>query len=167
MHSVLDSLKNALEGLKPNQLNFGLLQNLQIRTGTTGQSKLKKLATITRLSNQTATIKTYSPADNMVVERALTSTSFLVSKRESGDFLIKAPPQTAQNKIGILKLVKSECEKAKVKLRNIRKAANDAVRRTAKEKRLSQDSESRLAKTIQDQTNNFSSKIDDQFQVFL
>ncbi|AGO28282.1 ribosome recycling factor [Candidatus Tremblaya phenacola PAVE] len=167
MHLVLASLKSTLDGLKPNQLNFGLLLNLQVRSETAGQTKLKKLATITRLTAQTATIKTFSPADNLAVEEAITSTSLLFCKREGGDFLMKAPPQTAQKKVEILKLAKSECEKAKVKLRNIRKAANDAVRKAVKESRLPYDIESRLTKTIQDLTNNFSSKIDGQFQTFL
>jgi ribosome recycling factor len=70
--------------------------------------------------------------------------------------LINIPPLTEERRIELVKVAKSEVEKAKVSIRNSRKEANNEIRKSD----FSDDLKNNYEQDIQELTDNFINKID-------
>ena len=73
--------------------------------------------------------------------------------------IISIPPLTEERRIELVKVAKSEAENAKVSIRNVRKEANNEIRKSD----ASEDMKSNYEIDIQNITNKYTSKIDSIF----
>ena len=78
-----------------------------------------------------------------------------------GDMIrVPVPPLTEERRREITKIVRSEGEDAKVAVRNLRRDANEAVKKLEKAKEVSEDDQSRSEKEIQKLTDKYIAEID-------
>ena len=70
------------------------------------------------------------------------------------------PPLTEERRRELTKFVRHLGEEAKVAIRNLRRDANEQVKKLTKAKEISEDDESRAEKDIQKLTDNFVANID-------
>jgi len=70
------------------------------------------------------------------------------------------PPLTEERRKDLIKVVKSDGESSKVSIRNIRREANDELKKLIKNKEISEDEERKLQDLIQKNTDMFISEID-------
>ena len=78
-----------------------------------------------------------------------------------GDIIrVPTPPLTEERRKEMVKLVKTEGEDAKVAVRNIRRDANESLKKMVKEKECSDDDERRAQDDIQKLTDKFVQQID-------
>jgi ribosome recycling factor len=73
---------------------------------------------------------------------------------------VPTPPLTEERRKEMVKLVKSEAEDAKIAVRNIRRDANETLKKLLKEKACSEDDERRAQDEIQKLTDKFVLEID-------
>ena len=73
---------------------------------------------------------------------------------------VPLPPLTEERRRELTKFVRHLGEEAKVAIRNLRRDANEQVKKLTKAKEISEDDESRAEKDIQKLTDNFVSSID-------
>ena len=71
------------------------------------------------------------------------------------------PDLSEERRSEIKRLVKSMGEKCKVSIRNIRREANDELKKKLKSKEITQDDEKKFQKIIQDHTDNNINVIDE------
>ena len=79
----------------------------------------------------------------------------------SGDTIrIPLPPLTEERRREITKVVRGDGEEAKVAIRNLRREANEAVKRLLKDKEVSEDEEKKSGKDVQTLTDKYIAAID-------
>jgi ribosome recycling factor len=75
------------------------------------------------------------------------------------------PMLTEERRRDLIKVVKSEGEGAKVAVRNIRREANEQLKKLLKDKEVSEDDERRAQDEVQRLTDRFVAEIDKALQV--
>jgi len=79
----------------------------------------------------------------------------------SGDMIrIPMPPLTEERRKDLIKVVKSEGENSKISVRNVRRDANDALKKQLKDKEISEDDERRAQDEVQKMTDLYITEID-------
>jgi ribosome recycling factor len=73
---------------------------------------------------------------------------------------VPTPPLTEERRKEMVKLVKSEAENAKIAIRNIRRDANESLKKLLKEKACSEDEERRAQDEVQKLTDKFVIEVD-------
>jgi ribosome recycling factor len=73
---------------------------------------------------------------------------------------VPTPPLTEERRKEMVKLCKSEAEDAKIAVRNIRRDANEALKKLIKDKSISEDEERRAQDEIQKLTDKFIADIE-------
>ncbi|MBR5458512.1 MAG: ribosome recycling factor, partial [Burkholderiaceae bacterium] len=100
---------------------------------------------------------------NMVapIEKAIRSSDLGLNPATSGMLIrVPLPPLTEERRREITKVVKHIGEEAKVAIRNLRRDANEHVKRLLKDKEISEDDQKRSEKEIQKLTDNFIAQVD-------
>ena len=96
------------------------------------------------------------------IEKAIQEANIGVNPNNDGDFIkLFFPPMTVEQRHEIVKQAKAMSEKAKVALRNIRKDANDKIKKLEKEKEISEDDLKRGLDQVQKITDDYVKKIDE------
>jgi ribosome recycling factor len=70
------------------------------------------------------------------------------------------PPMTEERRKELTKVVKGEGEHAKIAIRNLRRDANDGVKKLVKDKQASEDDERRAQDDIQKFTDRYIAEVD-------
>jgi ribosome recycling factor len=105
---------------------------------------------------------------NMVakVEKAIRDSDLGLNPATSGDLIrVPMPSLTEERRKDLIKVVRTEAESAKVAMRNIRRDANDSLKKSLKEKEMSEDDERRSQEEVQKITDKFIAEIDKLLQL--
>lgn len=70
------------------------------------------------------------------------------------------PPLTEERRRDLTKVVRSEGEDAKIAVRNLRRDANEALKRSLKDKEISEDDERRAQDVVQKLTDKYVAEVD-------
>jgi ribosome recycling factor len=105
---------------------------------------------------------------NMIgpVEKAIRDADLGLNPATNGDLIrVPMPMLTEERRKDLIKVVRTEGENAKVAIRNIRRDANDALKKMIKDKEISEDDERRAQDEIQKLTDKNVVEIDKMLQV--
>jgi ribosome recycling factor len=95
------------------------------------------------------------------IEKAIQEANIGVNPNNDGDFIkLFFPPMTSEQRQDIVKQAKGMSEKAKIAIRNIRKDANDKVKKLEKDKDISEDESKKGQTEVQKITDNFTAQVD-------
>jgi ribosome recycling factor len=95
------------------------------------------------------------------VEKAILESDLGLNPATQGDLIrVPTPPLTEERRKEMVKLVKSEAENAKIAVRNIRRDANEALKKLLKDKAVSEDEERRAQDEVQKLTDKFVAEVD-------
>lgn len=161
MRAALGVLSGQLLNWRLSTLNLETLKNLEVKVGGNCKVKLINVASITNLGSKVAMVRVHDEINCRAIGEGLTTSSFDVSNTKDRTFNVRIPQPTAERRIEIIRAVKSECEKVKVRIRSIRRDANNAVLKTCKELKCPRDEGHKLMKEIQELTDLNIRLIDD------
>jgi ribosome recycling factor len=95
------------------------------------------------------------------VEKAIRDSDLGLNPSTQGDMIrVPTPPLTEERRKEMVKVVKGEAEDAKIAIRNIRRDANEQVKKMVKDKLASEDDERRSTDEIQKLTDKFVVDVD-------
>ena len=95
------------------------------------------------------------------IEKAIRESDLGLNPATMGDVIrIPMPPMTEERRKEITKIVRSDGENAKIAVRNLRRDANEAVKKLVKEKLASEDEQKRAEADIQKTTDKHIADID-------
>jgi ribosome recycling factor len=95
------------------------------------------------------------------IEKAIRDSDLGLNPATSGDLIrVPMPTLTEERRRDLIKVVRTEAESAKVAMRNIRRDANDSLKKLIKEKEISEDDERRSQDEVQKITDKFIAEID-------
>lgn len=95
------------------------------------------------------------------VEKAIRESDLGLNPSTQGDLIrVPTPALTEERRKEMVKLCKSEAEDAKIAVRNIRRDANEGLKKLLKDKAISEDDERRSQDDVQKLTDKFVAEID-------
>jgi len=100
------------------------------------------------------------------VEKAIRDCDLGLNPATNGDVIrVPMPMLTEERRRDLTKIVRTEGENAKVAIRNVRRDANDALKKLVKDKAISEDDERRAQDEVQKMTDKSVIEVDKLLQV--
>ena len=122
---------------------------------------LTQVANVTLIDARTIGVQPYEKKMASTVEKAIRDADLGLNPSAQGDMIrVPTPPLTEERRKEMVKLVKTEAEDAKIAVRNIRRDANESLKKLVKEKACSEDDERRSSEEVQKLTDKFIADID-------
>ena len=130
------------------------------------QTPLNQLCNINTNEASTIILTPYdaSVADEVVKSIQKSDLGFNPNN-DDGVIIINVPPLTQERRQELVKFLNKQSEAFKISVRNVRKEANDDIKKSLKNKEITEDQEKSGLKKIQDQTDLFIQKISDETSI--
>ena len=160
MKKSLDSFKSDLAKVRTGRAHTGLLDHILIDYYGS-MVPINQVAGVNLGDAKTINIQPYEK--NMVakIEKAIRDSDLGLNPATSGNMIrVPMPSLTEERRKDLIKVVRSEAESAKVAIRNIRRDANDTLKKLIKEKEINEDDERRSQDEVQKITDKFIAEID-------
>ena len=160
MLQSLDSFKNALSKIRTGRANPGLLDSVQVDYYGS-MVPITQVANVSLLDARTISVSPWEKGMGAKIEKAIRDSDLGLNPASQGDLIrVPMPAMTEERRKELTKVVRNEGEHAKVAVRNLRRDANDGVKKLLKDKLVSEDDERRSQDDIQKFTDRFIVDID-------
>jgi ribosome recycling factor len=160
MQKSIETLKADLAKVRTGRAHVGILDHVMVDYYGAPTS-LSQVANLTLIDARTIGVQPYEKKMAAVIEKAIRESDLGLNPSAQGDLIrVPTPPLNEERRKEMVKLVKSEAEDAKIAIRNIRRDANEALKKLVKEKACSEDEERRAQDEIQKLTDKFVAEVD-------
>lgn len=160
MHKSIDTLKADLAKVRTGRAHAGILDHIQVDYYGT-PTALSQVANVTLIDARTIGVQPWEKKMVAVIEKAIRESDLGLNPATQGDMIrVPTPPLTEERRKEMVKLVKHEAENAKIAIRNIRRDANEGLKKLLKDKAVSEDDERRAQDEVQKLTDKFVSEVD-------
>jgi ribosome recycling factor len=161
MDKAIESLKKDFTKVRTGRASVSLLDDVRVDYYGT-PTPLSQLGTLAIPEPRLITIQPWEKKLLPEIEKAIFKADLGLTPSSDGQLIRMAiPPLTEDRRKEMVKMLKRMVEDTKVAVRNIRRDANDAVKKLAKDKEISEDDAKRVEKEIQDLTDKFVAKADE------
>jgi len=163
MQKSVEALKIDLAKVRTGRAHIGLLDHVQVDYYGS-MVPVNTVANVTLLDTRTLGVQPWEK--NMVskVEKAIRDCDLGLNPAAQGDVIrVPMPALTEERRRDLIKVVKHECENARVAMRNLRRDANASLKDLLKAKECSEDDERRAQEHIQKLTDKYVAEVDKQF----
>jgi ribosome recycling factor len=160
MHKSLEALKNDLAKIRTGRAHAGLLDHVMVEYYGS-MVAVNQVANVNLGDARTINVQPYEK--NMIgkVEKAIRDCDLGLNPATNGDLIrVPMPMLTEERRKDLIKIVRSEGENAKVSIRNVRRDANDALKKLIKDKEISEDDERRAQDDVQKATDKAVIEVD-------
>ena len=160
MQKSIEALKHDLAKVRTGRAHTGLLDHIHV--DYYGSSvPLSNVANVTLADPRTIGVQPFEKKMIQVVEKAIRDSDLGLNPATSGEMIrVPMPALTEERRRELTKVVKSEAETAKVAVRNLRRDANEQLKKLVKDKEISEDDERRAVDDVQKLTDKFVTEID-------
>jgi ribosome recycling factor len=160
MDQSITSFKNNLTKIRTGRANPALLDAVHV--DYYGASlPISQVANVSLLDARTIGIQPWEKGMGAKIEKAIRESDLGLNPASMGDLIrVPMPPMTEERRRELTKVVRGEGESAKVAVRNLRRDANDAVKKLVKDKLASEDDLKRSEVEIQRVTDRHIAAID-------
>lgn len=165
MQKSLEALKNDLAKVRTGRAHVGLLDHVMVEYYGS-MVAVNQVANVNLGDARTINVQPYEKPMIAKVEKAIRDSDLGLNPATNGDVIrVPMPMLTEERRRDLTKLVRSEGEGAKVAIRNVRRDANDALKKMVKDKEISEDDERRAQDDIQKATDKAVAEVDKMLQV--
>ncbi|MEN3365625.1 MAG: ribosome recycling factor [Burkholderiales bacterium] len=160
MHKSIETLRADLAKVRTGRAHTGILDHIHVDYYGT-PTQLSQVANVTLIDARTIGVQPWEKKMVAVVEKAIRESDLGLNPSTQGDMIrVPTPALTEERRREIVKVVKGEGEDAKVAIRNIRRDANEALKKLLKDKACSEDDERRAQEDVQKLTDKFVAEVD-------
>jgi len=164
MSKSIDALKRDFSSLRTGKVTTGIVDNIKVDYYGT-LTALTQVGNVIATDATTISITPWEKTLLPVIEKAIQEANIGVNPNNDGDFIkLFFPPMTSDQRKEIVKQAKGMVEHAKVSIRNVRKEANDKIKKLEKDKEVSEDESKKAQENIQKTTDEFVAKVDETFK---
>jgi ribosome recycling factor len=122
---------------------------------------ITQVANVSLLDARTISVQPWEKGMGAKIEKAIRDSDLGLNPASMGDLIrVPMPPMTEERRKELTKVVRSEGENAKVAIRNLRRDANDAVKKLVKDKLASEDEQKRSEAEVQKTTDKHIAEVD-------
>ena len=160
MAKSVESLKHDLQKIRTGRAHTGLLDHIHVDYYGS-PTPLSQVAGVTLADARTIAVQPWEKKMIQVVERAIRDSDLGVNPATSGDVIrIPMPAMTEERRRELTKVVHKEAEAARIAVRNIRRDANEHLKKLLRDKQCSEDDERHALVDLQKLTDRFIADID-------
>jgi ribosome recycling factor len=160
MQRSIDAFKNDLSKIRTGRAHTGLLDHIQCDYYGS-PVPISQVANLTLIDARTIGVQPWEKKMVQVVEKAIRESDLGLNPATHGDVIrVPMPALTEERRRELTKVVRSEAETAKVAVRNLRRDANEQLKKLVKDKEISEDDERRAGDDVQKLTDRFVAEID-------
>ncbi|OGB23470.1 MAG: ribosome recycling factor [Burkholderiales bacterium RIFCSPLOWO2_02_FULL_57_36] len=160
MHKSIETLKADLAKVRTGRAHVGILDHIQVDYYG-NPTQITQVANVTLIDARTIGVQPWEKKMVAVVEKAIRESDLGLNPSTQGDMIrVPTPPLTEERRKEMVKLVKGEAEDAKIAIRNIRRDANEGLKKLLKDKACSEDDERRAQEDVQKLTDKFVAEVD-------
>lgn len=159
MEKAILSLKRDLATLRAGRATTSLLDRIQVEYYG-APTPINQLANISTPDTRTLLIQPWDKTSLSDIERAIMKSDIGLTPANDGSIIrLSIPPLTEERRMELVKLTKKFGEEAKVAIRNIRRDANDDIKKMEKSG-ISEDESRGHQEDIQKTTDKFIAEVD-------
>jgi ribosome recycling factor len=160
MDQSIAAFKNNLSKVRTGRANPALLDSVHVEYYGS-MVPLSQVANLSLIDSRTVGIQPWEKGMGAKIEKAIRESDLGLNPSSMGDLIrVPMPVMTEERRRELTKLVRSEGEGAKIAVRNLRRDANDAVKKLEKDKLVSEDEQKRSEADIQKLTDRYIAEID-------
>jgi len=160
MQKSLEALVGSLQKIRTGRAHTGLLDHITVEYYGS-PVPVNQVANVNLGDAHTINVQPFEKEMIAVVEKAIRDSDLGLNPATNGNLIrVPMPMLTEERRRDLTKVVRSEGEGAKVAVRNIRRDANDALKKLVKDKEISEDDERRAQDEVQKLTDQSVTEID-------
>jgi len=160
MAKSIETLKGDLAKVRTGRAHTGILDHIQVDYYGS-PTALTQVANVTLIDARTIGVQPWEKKLLSTIEKAIRDSDLGLNPSSQGDMIrVPTPPLTEERRKEMVKLVKGEAEDAKIAIRNIRRDANETLKKMVKDKACSEDDERRSSDEIQKLTDKCVADVD-------
>ena len=160
MYKSIETLKADLAKVRTGRAHTGILDHVTVDYYG-NPTNLSQVANVTLIDARTIGVQPWEKKMVAAIEKAIRESDLGLNPSTQGDMIrVPTPPLTEERRKEMVKLVKSEAEDAKIAIRNIRRDANEVLKKLLKDKACSEDDERRAQDEVQKLTDKFVLEVD-------
>jgi len=160
MHKTVDTLKHDYQKVRTGRAHTGLLDHIQVDYYGS-MMPINQVANVTLGDARTIAVQPWEKKMVAVVEKAIRDSDLGLNPSTSGDVIrVPMPALTEERRKELIKVVRHEAENARVAIRNVRRDANEHLKKLLKEHKVSEDDERHAQTDVQKLTDRYIAEID-------
>lgn len=161
MELAIQALKNDLAAFRTGRASPALVEHIPV-TYYGVPTALNTLAVISVPEPRLITVKPFSPADIGAIQKAIQASDLGITPTNDGKVIrLAVPPLTEERRRDLARKVRDRTEEARVAARNVRRDANDSVKKLEKDKKISEDQMHGALDEVQEILKKIIERIDD------
>ena len=152
MKKAFDVFKTELSSLRTGRANIAMLDIIKVEVYGQKMS-INQLATISTPEARLITVQVWDQNNVSLIDSAIKKSNLGINPQIDGQLMrIPIPSLNEERRTELKKIMGGLAEKAKVSIRNIRREANDSLKKNLKDKEISEDELKNSEKKIQNLT---------------
>jgi ribosome recycling factor len=160
MQKGLEALRHNLSKIRTGRVHTGLLDGIEVEYYGS-LVPINQVGNVSLLDGRTLGVQIFEKKMVGVVERAIRDSDLGLNPATQGDIIrVPMPALTEERRRDLTKVVKTEGEDGKIVIRNIRREANESLKKMLKEKTISEDDERGATTDVQKLTDKFIAECD-------
>ena len=160
MQKSVEALKHDLGKVRTGRAHTGLLDHIQVDYYGSPMP-INQCANVTLADARTIAVQPWEKKMVPVIEKAIRDSDLGLNPATSGDVIrVPMPALTEERRKELIKVVHHEAENARIAVRNIRRDANEHLKKLLKDNAVSEDDERRAQDDVQKLTDRFIAEID-------
>ena len=160
MKKTIASYDYNLQSIRAGQANAGVLNRVTFEYYGS-PTPVNTMADIRMADSRTLTITPYDASTLKAIEKAILTSDIGINPSNDGKMIRLVFPQvTEERRKELKKQIQKMGEDTKVIIRNIRRDANDAIKKGKKDGELTEDDVKNAEKKVQDLTDNYIKEVD-------
>jgi len=158
-HSI-DAFKHNLTKIRTGRANPAILESVHVDYYGS-MVPISQVANLSLLDSRTVSVQPWEKGMGSKIEKAIRDSDLGLNPSSMGDLIrVPMPPMSEERRKELTKVVRGEGEGAKIAIRNLRRDANETIKKLVKDKLASEDDQKRAEAEIQKTTDRHIVAID-------
>ena len=164
MKATVEHTREEFVKIRTGRASTGLLDQIKVDYYGT-PTPISQMASVAVPDSRTITIQPWDKGGISVVEKAILKSDLGLTPVNDGRIIrINIPPLTEERRKELVKVARKYTEDAKVAVRNVRRDANDSLKKLEKEKTITEDEQKKAEAEVQKLTDKFVADADKRSQ---
>ena len=160
MDQSIAAFRNSLQKIRTGRPSPAILESIHVEYYGS-MVPLSQVANVQLLDARTLSVQPLEKNMSAKIEKAIRESELGLNPASMGDIIrVPMPAMSEERRKEMTKLARNEAEGAKIAVRNLRRDANESVKKLVKDKQVSEDDQKRAEAEIQKVTDKHIATID-------
>jgi len=161
MDKAVEDFRKAMAGVRTGRASVHMLDGVSVDYYNS-QMPLNQIAQVHAPEAQLITVQPFDPSQLGAIEKAIRSGDMGLNPMNDGKLIrVPVPPLTQERRQDMVKHLHRVLEEHRTAVRNIRRDGNDAIKKALKDKKITEDEETRSLEEIQKLTDGEIKKMEE------